>query len=82
MRNREVVGLSLLAVLMIVGGLLWMLIAYQKYKTVDEEGYVKVRNRFGREIEVVGHSLFACPTVILLGGIAVAYYAWRVYQEE
>ncbi len=81
MRNREVVGLSLLAVLMIVGGLLWMLIAYQKYRTMNEEGYVKVRNRLGGEIEVVGHSLFACPTVILLGGITVAYYAWRLHQD-
>lgn len=82
MKNRDAVGLFLFALLMVVGGLLWMLIAYQGYKTMDEQGYVTIRNRLGREIKVEGHSLFACPTVILLGGVAVAYYAWRVYQEE
>ncbi len=81
-KNIDAVGLFLFALIMVIGALLWMLIAYQRYKTMDEQGYVKIRNRFGREIKVVGHSLFACPTVILLGGIAVAYYAWRVYQEE
>jgi len=77
MGSRDLFALSFA---LFVIGLLGFGFAVDTYSHRDSEGYVHFKRR-GTESATVAHFEFCFPTVFVLAGIGVGYWAWCLYQQ-